>query len=633
MKINKKQAFTLVELIITFAILAILWTIALFSYYKYIWDSKKAANDIELVNIASVINKDLDLWWDLISPDEKENNTVNINWLEWEKWKLGNENLKKYKAIVQSTLSDNFKQKHIFFVSKDKKHYILELEDNNWDKQSVTNYRSQKDTLSIVTVKQCDILDSNNRKIWTWKQTLYDWINWSECKVISCELWYAINGNTCSESKDCEITDWNWNITWKWIQTLNNWEWSRCIFKKCNKWFDYDSKSNTCINQKSCDLTDWKWKKTWKWIQSFSNWKWSECTYQSCNNWYARDKNYCVQERECSANWWTGTQKYLSYWETTCHLTKCDDPRHIIENNVCKLDGEMVLEYSWISNWETITLPFKWEVNIKSIDWWDSWVNNCPTTANSSVSCLYKTWWNYTITVKWDTTWFWSIATAAWIDKLLRVSKWQWMNLQDLSYWFYWSKNLIYVPYNLDTSQVTTMEYMFAKAENFNWNIWSWDMTNVLSTWDMFAGAKKFNQNLSNWNTPNLMDMKGMFNWAISFNNWWYPFKINTSNVVFMSHVFVWATNFNQDISSWDVSSAKNMQWMFQWTNYFNRDISMWDVSNVEDMRDMFNYAVWFSGNLRKWNVFKIKSMPINFNLWWRIPYYNLPRWWTTWIK
>ena len=72
---------------------------------------------------------------------------------------------------------------------------------------------------------------------------------------------------------------------------------------------------------------------------------------------------------------------------------------------------------------------------------------------------------------------------------------------------------------------------------------------------------------------------------------------------------------------------------MFQWTNYFNRDISMWDVSNVEDMRDMFNYAVWFSGNLRKWNVFKIKSMPINFNLWWRIPYYNLPRWWTTWIK
>ena len=51
------------------------------------------------------------------------------------------------------------------------------------------------------------------------------------------------------------------------------------------------------------------------------------------------------------------------------------------------------------------------------------------------------------------------------------------------------------------------------------------------------------------------------------------------------------ADSFNRDISSWDVSSATNMNNMFQETNNFNQDISGWDISGVTTMNDIFTGA------------------------------------------
>ena len=80
-----------------------------------------------------------------------------------------------------------------------------------------------------------------------------------------------------------------------------------------------------------------------------------------------------------------------------------------------------------------------------------------------------------------------------------------------------------------NTSNVTTMDYMFYNASNFNQDISSWNKSNVATRSCMFYNANSFNQDISSW---------------------------NTSNVTRMAFMFCNASNFNQDISSWNISNV-----------------------------------------------------------------------------
>ncbi|MBK3487657.1 BspA family leucine-rich repeat surface protein [Campylobacter fetus subsp. venerealis] len=46
-----------------------------------------------------------------------------------------------------------------------------------------------------------------------------------------------------------------------------------------------------------------------------------------------------------------------------------------------------------------------------------------------------------------------------------------------------------------------------------------------------------------------------------------------------MSYMFAYTKNFNSDLSNWDVSSVKYMDWMFYEARNFNSDISNCDVA------------------------------------------------------
>ena len=48
------------------------------------------------------------------------------------------------------------------------------------------------------------------------------------------------------------------------------------------------------------------------------------------------------------------------------------------------------------------------------------------------------------------------------------------------------------------------------------------------------------------------------------------------------------ASIFNQDISYWDTSKVKYMNWMFS-ASQFNDDISQWNVSSVEGLETIFS--------------------------------------------
>ena len=80
-----------------------------------------------------------------------------------------------------------------------------------------------------------------------------------------------------------------------------------------------------------------------------------------------------------------------------------------------------------------------------------------------------------------------------------------------------------------------------------------------------------------------------------------------------MASMFYGAKLFNADISKWNTSSVKNMNFMFALTKNFNQNISNWDISNVEAVTSMFNRAESFNQDISSWNVFHIKSLAYMF--------------------
>ncbi|MGH2278112.1 BspA family leucine-rich repeat surface protein [Aliarcobacter sp. ERUVET-7] len=168
-----------------------------------------------------------------------------------------------------------------------------------------------------------------------------------------------------------------------------------------------------------------------------------------------------------------------------------------------------------------------------------------------------------------------------------------------------------YIPNNICTSKVKSMNWMFLSKTNFNLPLNRWDVSNVTNMEKFFNGATSFNQDISNWDTSNVTNMLGMFSNATSFNQ---PLNWNTSNVANMLALFNGATIFNQDISNWNTSKVTNMEGMFWGAENFNQPLNSWDVSNVVNMESMFRNAKNFDRDIGDWDVSNVTNMKSMFN-------------------
>jgi surface protein len=112
-----------------------------------------------------------------------------------------------------------------------------------------------------------------------------------------------------------------------------------------------------------------------------------------------------------------------------------------------------------------------------------------------------------------------------------------------------------------NTSQVTSMVYMFGGQTAFNLNIGNWDTSKVESMWKMFRGASSFNQDISKWDTSKVKDMDEMFHGARAFN---------------------------QDIGNWNTGQVTSMKMMFKNATMFDQDIGKWNMAKVFDIGQMF---------------------------------------------
>ena len=108
---------------------------------------------------------------------------------------------------------------------------------------------------------------------------------------------------------------------------------------------------------------------------------------------------------------------------------------------------------------------------------------------------------------------------------------------------------------DIDTSDITSMQFLFNYNSTFNGDITGWNVSSVRYMNYMFSNASSFNQPIGKWKFPNVKYMNNMFWGATSFNqpigDWEFP------NVENMSGMFSDASSFNQDLSEWDLKGKK----------------------------------------------------------------------------
>lgn len=76
--------------------------------------------------------------------------------------------------------------------------------------------------------------------------------------------------------------------------------------------------------------------------------------------------------------------------------------------------------------------------------------------------------------------------------------------------------------------------------------------------------------------------------------------KWNTSNVKYMDYMFSFSDFNNDSLKNWNLSNVTNIRGMFYHTP-FNGNISNWNISNIIEMQSVFEYSN-FNGDISKWN-------------------------------
>ena len=217
-----------------------------------------------------------------------------------------------------------------------------------------------------------------------------------------------------------------------------------------------------------------------------------------------------------------------------------------------------------------------------------------------------------------------------------------------------------------DTSQVTSLKYLFKNKVDFNADISGWDTSLNTKLWGTFQGAQNFNQDLSKWDTSKVNDFDDVFNGATKFtqdvSTWaWSCKKLQyssrmyqnsgapcfkcSSGIVFESCstgrrrmlqssddtppitdesfsgliskcLAVAPTdgrcgeeNEHGDMSMWNVSLVKDMTAAFKDKSNFNADLSRWNVFQVTSMEEMFSGASVFNSDIIGWETSEVVNM------------------------
>lgn len=164
------------------------------------------------------------------------------------------------------------------------------------------------------------------------------------------------------------------------------------------------------------------------------------------------------------------------------------------------------------------------------------------------------------------------------------------------------------------TTEAVSMDFMFSVAgedlipSGYNQPVGNFDMTNVTTITSMFLGCGAFNQDLDTWNITSALTSAGEAFRSTSFNGsvaGWDVSGLQIANSMFQN-AELGASN---GLDTWVTSSLQNMARMFMDCADFNNDISGWDVSNVTTLSLTFRGCNAFAANLSTWTTGALTSV------------------------
>ena len=290
----------------------------------------------------------------------------------------------------------------------------------------------------------------------------------------------------------------------------------------------------------------------------------------------------------------------------------------------------------WVSGFNNLKLPLQnnWIYDF-IVDWWDWNIDIITEWDQIETTHNYLNNWIYNVKIDWLIDWFafnfwsvWNDNKDDW-DKLIDINNWWTVKLWKNWFQFWNVENLVSFSAqdSPDLSHVTSMNWMFANAISFNWDLSNFDTSNVTDMSLMFFYANSFNGNIDNFDTSKVTNMSFMFANAINFNQSVSSF--DTSNVTDMTYIFADANNFNQSVSSFDTSKVTNMSRMFSSNYNFNQPVFNFDTSKVTSMHAMF-YRTKFNYPLNHFDTSKVTRMHDMFSLNY---YFNQDiSWWNVWL-
>jgi len=133
--------------------------------------------------------------------------------------------------------------------------------------------------------------------------------------------------------------------------------------------------------------------------------------------------------------------------------------------------------------------------------------------------------------------------------------------------------------YRIILSNVFNNGQLTGSGSSIDTSLNSWNTSNVTSMSYMFSLNSGFNQYISGWKTSNATNIAGMFYDAIAFNN----------------GLAVGVAANDASLNGWDTSKVTSMKSLFQTAFAFNQNVSSWDVTKVTNMNTMFYLATSFN--------------------------------------
>lgn len=219
-----KKAFTLVELIVVIAIIAILWTISFISLQWY----SKTSRDSTRISDLSTMKSSLELFnldsWKYPNPTDWFDVTYSWTFLVWNQWIFGNQTTKNISRLDRIPLDPLTWIPYTYSVNYNKSLYQIAWI-QEWDEYSLNSSISETNAWNI---------EAKAIIRWNYKWAIIKTLAWSNCKVLIAP---SIISSFDSSVNDLSDIYSSWGLVFSWYKNLPN-SFASTKFN-VNWWFEF----------------------------------------------------------------------------------------------------------------------------------------------------------------------------------------------------------------------------------------------------------------------------------------------------------------------------------------------------------------------------------------------------------